>query len=542
MIVGYRRSALFVGALALAASACSSDVTSPSKLSPSRSGRSSVGTNQGSPFHPNSVKYSDAASHPATGRSGSASIIARALLAKNGTTLIEASTGGALDVTTPPPGTITKVQLKSINAAGDALRTVNFNGLSAGGYWSTTTSQLGHNAPIQIQTNVGGIDGKRNDVVTVKAVVKKRPDLTVTSVTNPATAAPNTDVSISALVSEINGDVGATANCLLFIDGTQADQVLGMWVDGGSAVSCAFTHNFPTAGTYALEVRATNVVPADWDLANNSATGSIKIVDPIVNMWWNASASHYDQGNSFNGSEYYNDCYYYYYYCSGSSGVVGWNNSYSNSQAYFNAQGSSQSGGQWPMDVNFSGTTDGGALMQMHGQAGYAGMSGCWYMYDNATSTQGNVCQYGNTTYANFQRYAGKSTYYSYQSGVNWSQNPVYCYYYDQYGYYYYYVCGYNYYESPYSWSSNYEYTNGSGPQFNVGSQVSVDLTMTDANGQKFVAGGSFPVNTYYNPYDYSYYACDYNYYYYYNYQRCGTYHQWYNQRYGYGSGYGKAE
>jgi len=77
---------------------------------------------------------------------------------------------------------------------------------------------------------------------------------------------------------ERNGDVGARASCVLYVDGTAVDRVDGIWVDAGGVVSCAMTHSFSTAGTHALEVRAENVRPGDYDDANNRATASIQIV------------------------------------------------------------------------------------------------------------------------------------------------------------------------------------------------------------------------------------------------------------------------
>jgi len=57
---------------------------------------------RGPQFHPNTQKYSDAGAKPVTGRSGSASLEARALLASDGTADIEVSTG-SLDAGTSIP-------------------------------------------------------------------------------------------------------------------------------------------------------------------------------------------------------------------------------------------------------------------------------------------------------------------------------------------------------------------------------------------------------------------------------------------------------
>lgn len=50
----------------------------------------------------NGIKYRVNGLQPATGRSGSASLTARALLGKDGTTLVEATTGELDSAATPP--------------------------------------------------------------------------------------------------------------------------------------------------------------------------------------------------------------------------------------------------------------------------------------------------------------------------------------------------------------------------------------------------------------------------------------------------------
>src|SRR4051812_17540654 len=84
-------------------------------------------------LHPNGTPYR-VSSKPATGRSGSASITARALLGKSGGTELEVTTG-VLDSTLAPPGNLAKVQVKALVPNTQRLSfTDNHNGLSGGGY------------------------------------------------------------------------------------------------------------------------------------------------------------------------------------------------------------------------------------------------------------------------------------------------------------------------------------------------------------------------------------------------------------------------
>jgi hypothetical protein len=241
----------------------------------------------GGVFHPNSEKYQDAGAHPATGRSGSAQVQSRALLAKNGSTLVEATTG-VLDGP-PGPGSITKVQAKLFNPDGSLQQTQNYNSLTTGPYTSETYTGLVRNEKVQIDTHVNGVD-PRTDDVTVVDVVKLRPDLTVRSLTGPPQAYVNTSVVFQAVVGELNQDVGARADCVLSVDGQPVDQAVATWVDAGQSVTCMFAYTFSSIGAHAVSVAVVNVVPGDFDLSNNTAQTTIQIVQ-ASNLAYQASIS-----------------------------------------------------------------------------------------------------------------------------------------------------------------------------------------------------------------------------------------------------------
>ena len=232
-------------------------------------------------IQPNSVKYRDAGAKPATGRSGSAAIQARALRGRSETT-VEVTTG-QFDSTAVPVGKLDKVQLKVFNGNGDVLVTDNYRkGALSGATGSFTYDWPARGQKMQVQANVSGIDPTRTDVVTVATNVALRPDLTVSDITAVNQAYLGASVDISALVREKNGDLGARADCVLKIDGAVADHADGIWVDAGDAVTCQFRQTFTTLGTKQIEVSVTNVTPADYDTTNNSKTATIEIVNPHV--------------------------------------------------------------------------------------------------------------------------------------------------------------------------------------------------------------------------------------------------------------------
>lgn len=224
---------------------------------------------------PNSQKYSDTGAKPATGRSGSASLEARALIAKDVTVQVEAATGSLEDGTAP--GNIDKMQVKRFPSQAVVH---NYNRLSGGGYFSVTYPAGPRGETIQLQANISGIDPRRTGVVTVSTPALLRPDIAVTSVSGPKKERPKVPVTFYATLAELNQDVGARANCVLSVDDAVVDSADGTWVDAAGVVTCEFTHAFEKTGKYAVKVAATNVTPGDWDMANNSASTSIEIVNP----------------------------------------------------------------------------------------------------------------------------------------------------------------------------------------------------------------------------------------------------------------------
>src|SRR4029077_15988046 len=86
----------------------------------------------------------------ATGRAGSATMTARALLGKDGSTTVEVPTG-TLDSSATPPGSFGKVQYKPFDSNGNALFAQNFTPLSnAGGYYSFVSPSLHRAEQIQL--------------------------------------------------------------------------------------------------------------------------------------------------------------------------------------------------------------------------------------------------------------------------------------------------------------------------------------------------------------------------------------------------------
>jgi hypothetical protein len=228
--------------------------------------------------NPMSAKYRDVGAKPASGRSGSAAIEARALVGGDGVTDIEITTGHFEGV--GAQGTLAKVQIKLLAPNGTVLQTDNYRKTLAGdGYASFTYDHLGAGRIAQVQANVTGIDPNRTDVVTVSTTVKRRPDIEAT-LHAPTQTTVDSMVVVHGFMAELNGDLGARATCRLLVDGTEIDSIPGAWVDAASAVTCEFRTAFSTVGTKRLTLRVTDVTPGDYDPANNEVSRSIEVVAP----------------------------------------------------------------------------------------------------------------------------------------------------------------------------------------------------------------------------------------------------------------------
>ena len=386
---------------------------------------------------PNSQKYQDNGLKNATGRSGVASLTGRALLGKDGNTFLELTTGD-LDNPAAAPGKISKVQLKLLRKNGTTVY-ANYNNLEVGGYFTRNLGGLFLGQPLQVQASVRGIDPTRTDVVTINEKVKLLPDLVAESLRAPDAAHVNTPVNLEAVVRETNRDMGARADCVLYVDGAEWDRSSGIWVDADDSVSCAFTATFDTAGTKRVEVRVANVKPGDYNPNNNSAFATIGVTSEQVKLSYWANASDYtsrytDRYDSFYGSTYGT-------YSETNDWGVARDFSEDGQSTYFEA--SSREALTFPINASYLETSDGvttGTLDLDGLDADWASQNGdfsqsCVWRYDPATNISFNFCSgtdgYDAYSSFNYQRFAGRAVYFSSSYSQYWNNSGGDYYFYD---------------------------------------------------------------------------------------------------------------
>lgn len=275
--------------------ACSGEIPTSSSLAIAGASRSDVAVSEPFALVANEVVYRNTSVGTAHGRSGSAALSARVLLGRDNVGLLEISTGD-LDGPTPA-GSIDRAQVKIFDPSNGRLaETDNFR-TRTGGYWSHAYPSVVHDQRVQVQANISGIDPRRTDVVTVDAFAKWRPDLHPGGIGAPAQALVGTPVNFVVPVHELNGDLGARADCVLYADGVAIDRSLGIWVDRADVVTCLFRATFATPGVKRIEARVEHVQPADYDDSNNVAFANIEIVDPVASFHGVAMASNVVTGS-----------------------------------------------------------------------------------------------------------------------------------------------------------------------------------------------------------------------------------------------------
>ncbi|HVG43762.1 MAG TPA: hypothetical protein VM890_03500 [Longimicrobium sp.] len=309
---GRLRPLLAAAVLLAASAACGDAVVSPLAAPAAPLGKRiraevpAPTSGSGAALTPNAVKYRDNGAPHATGRSGSATLEGRAVVDARGLTRLTITTG-QLDSPTPAPGQIVKAQIKIYSADGSLVSVDNRNQLTGGGVQTFDLGGLPPGATIRVQANVRGIDGNRTDVVTLTMGVAHAARLGV-ELELPRLVAGGMPVVIDAVVSELGGDVGTRADCVLYVDGQEVDRANDIWVDAGDVVTCAFTHAF-TAGSHTVEVRVNGVsgtgslvaTPGMLDVGSGGGPPtytadvedrSVTTTSVLQYTWWKPDGSH----------------------------------------------------------------------------------------------------------------------------------------------------------------------------------------------------------------------------------------------------------
>lgn len=409
----FPRTAAPAAALALLA-ACADQPTSAGAPTAVRGAPSFTTAPSGAQLIRNTVRYSDTEQKPATGRAGSAAIRARALIGRDMRTELEVAARPADSLSTAQ-ASLQKVRVNAIDHDGAQVFETNYTGL-AGPSFTRSFDNLSWGMTLRVKANVTGVDPNRTDLVDATVPVLLRPDLSVYLYTTPRVRV-GTAVPFTAYVLEGNGQVGAQADCGLYVNGTRVDVARDIWVDASGVVTCAFTHTFTEAGTHLVQVRAENVRPGDWDMENNGSASYVEV---------QAVDNHFSDAFASSSDNYTHSAWNYQWLdrTTGSGGVDTAASTLHTRQQYGLAYGSFQAGLRAPFTVTGTQTTSGTPVNTTSFTVNAAAGSDCYSHFDGSSASFLYVCTdnspYSPYTTFRYDRSAGTVTYHSRQYSRSW--------------------------------------------------------------------------------------------------------------------------
>jgi len=224
-----------------------------------------------------------------------------------------------------PPVSLTEAELHSRDLLNQTRWSANAHNvpMSVNPDGSTSAdlqySTMAHLQKIKAEVQVTSCLGHQVEL-DQKAVVLSRPDVTVSSVDAPASVWSGVVVNISAMVAELNGEVGTAGSVFLREGPTVLDQASG-FIGPKATAGVVFSTVFSTLDTHQLKVVVANETPADYDLSNNEKDFAIEVTQQPASYsayynhyldeysedynwpWWQ-SGTNYHNVNEANLSEY----------------------------------------------------------------------------------------------------------------------------------------------------------------------------------------------------------------------------------------------
>jgi hypothetical protein len=112
------------------------------------------------------------------------------------------------------------------------------------------------------------------------AIARLRPDLVVAAVHAPPQTLTTRSIDVVADVSELNGDVGATATLTLMLGPTPLAEPKTVTVPRGGEISSTFEDvKLETAMSAELSVRVDDAAPFETDATNNSGSSTVEVTE-----------------------------------------------------------------------------------------------------------------------------------------------------------------------------------------------------------------------------------------------------------------------
>lgn len=228
----------------------------------------------------------------------------RALINQDGTADFESSTG-ALDSATPLTGGIELLDLSVFDGTTLSFR----RRFDVGGtpYFHSSLASVRRGQPFRVDAQVVSALSGTPTAAVVDGTALLRPDPSFawiigpelpgiigpevppswiigpeafSRIIGPEIARLGRSIPFVVFFYEKNGDVGAKLDCVLSVDGVEAQRTTDVVVAAGRLGRCEFRHTFDTLGLHALTVTLGNVVPGDFNNLNNVVSSEVTIIGP----------------------------------------------------------------------------------------------------------------------------------------------------------------------------------------------------------------------------------------------------------------------
>ena len=183
----------------------------------------------------------------------------------------------------PVPGLFKKLQVKVLNASGDAVYVRNFFHVPiVEGKALVGVTDLAPGMPVEIHALIKTNLTVDAEVLKAFTIVSFRPDLVIKEVDAPEQVAPNVPFNIEVVVGEVRFQNGATANVSLSDGPTTLATATGIVVNPGGEVSVLFQGVMLSGvGTHDLTAGISDAVPGEYDTGNNEYDFSVEVASGI---------------------------------------------------------------------------------------------------------------------------------------------------------------------------------------------------------------------------------------------------------------------
>ena len=177
----------------------------------------------------------------------------------------------------PVPQVLKKISVKIRNNESKLVYNKNYFDVKLNNNKAVISlnQKLLHNF-LEVTVHIKSEQTKNEKILRGKTIALLRPDLIISKITHPDTVNINTPFNIEAYIVEMNREVGATSNILLFKENKLIRTIQNVNIKAGGNISAAFQNLFQAdTGFVNYKLLISNTSPAEYDTANNEVSFSI---------------------------------------------------------------------------------------------------------------------------------------------------------------------------------------------------------------------------------------------------------------------------